>query len=73
MQRELLEMALDLLESARLPRTTAQTRFRWSDDESWKQNYARVDAEKIAALKRAGDERRAQQQTQKQQVDPRTP
>jgi hypothetical protein len=65
MQRRIVSFALDLLESARLPRTTVQTPFRWSDDESWKQNYAKVDAEKIAALKRAGEKRRAQQQAKK--------
>jgi hypothetical protein len=62
MQRQIVSYALDLLESARVARTTIQTPFRWSEDESWKQNYARVDAEKIAALKRAGEKRRAQQQ-----------
>jgi len=61
MQREIVAMALDLLESARLPRTTVQTPFPWSDDESWKQNYARVDPERIEALRRAGERRRAQQ------------
>ena len=37
MQRTIIGMALDLLESARLPRTTVQTPFQWSDDETWKQ------------------------------------
>jgi hypothetical protein len=72
MQRRIVGYALDLLETARLPRTTVQTPFRWSDDESWKQNYARVDEEKIAALKRAGEKRRAQQQTQKAEGNART-
>ena len=35
-------------ESARLPRTTAQTPLRWSEDESWKRNYASVDPARIA-------------------------
>jgi len=61
MQRAIAGMALDLLESARLPRTTVQTPFQWSDDESWKQNYARVDPERMEALRRAGERRRAQQ------------
>ncbi len=61
MQRAIVGMALDLLESARLPRTTVQTPFSWSDDETWKQNYARVDAERMEALRRAGERRRAQQ------------
>ncbi|HEY8123221.1 MAG TPA: hypothetical protein VII78_18010, partial [Myxococcota bacterium] len=55
MQRQIVGIALDLLESARAPRTTIQTPFQWSEDESWKQNYARVDREKIDALKQAGD------------------
>jgi hypothetical protein len=62
MQRAIVAMALDLLESARLPRTTVQTPFRWSEDESWKANYARVDPERIEALRRAGERRRAQQE-----------
>jgi hypothetical protein len=62
MQRAIAGMALDLLESARQPRTTVQTPFAWSDDESWKQSYARVDPERLEALRRAGERRRAQQQ-----------
>jgi hypothetical protein len=65
MQRAIVAMAFDLLESARLPRTTAQTPFRWSDDESWKQNYARVDAERMEVLRRAGERRRAAQTAKK--------
>ena len=62
MQRAIVAMALDLLESARLPRTTVQTPFAWSEDESWRQSYARVDPEHSEALRRAGERRRAQQQ-----------
>jgi len=62
MQRAIVGMALDLLESARLPRTTVQTPFAFGDDESWKQNYARIDPERIESLRRAGERRRAQQQ-----------
>ena len=65
MQRAIAGMALGLLESARLPRTTVQTPFQWSDDESWKQNYARVDPERMEALRRAGERRRAQQGAKK--------
>ncbi|MBI4012908.1 MAG: hypothetical protein HY359_11400 [Candidatus Rokubacteria bacterium] len=39
MQRAILGMALDLLESARAPRTTVQTPFVWSPDPSWKADY----------------------------------
>jgi hypothetical protein len=67
MQRAIVGHALDLLESARLPRTTVQTPFRWSDDESWKANYARLDPERMEALRRAGERRRALQAAAKRE------
>ena len=70
MQRAILGHALDLLESARLPRTTVQTPLCWSDDESWKQRYARVDPERAEALRRAGEQRRAQQRAANRREDP---
>ena len=72
MQRTIIGYALDLLETARLPRTTVQTPLRWSEDEAWKQNYARLDPEHIEALKRAGERRRAQQQGAKTEGTART-
>lgn len=72
MQRTIIGYALDLLETARLPRTTVQTPLRWSEDEAWKQNYARLDPEHIEALKRAGEKRRAQQQGAKAEGTART-
>jgi hypothetical protein len=39
MQQAILGMALDLLESARHPRTTVQTPFAWSADDAWKADY----------------------------------
>ncbi len=62
MQRAIAGMALDLLESARRPRTTVQTPFIFGEDETWKQNYARVDPERVEALRLAGERRRARQQ-----------
>jgi D-proline reductase (dithiol) PrdB len=44
MQQRIVSMGLDLLESARAPRTTVQTPFMWSDDHSWRDNYMRIDA-----------------------------
>ncbi|MDX1374725.1 MAG: hypothetical protein R3357_04120 [Burkholderiales bacterium] len=35
-QRAIFEMALELLESARAPRTTRQAGFAWSKGEAWK-------------------------------------
>jgi hypothetical protein len=43
MQRAIVGSALDLLETAHLPRTTVQTPFVWSDDHSWRDNYMRVE------------------------------
>ncbi|MGH2584147.1 MAG: hypothetical protein ACRDJE_04475 [Dehalococcoidia bacterium] len=39
MQHEILQIALDTLESARHPRTTVQTPFVWDPDHSWKERY----------------------------------
>jgi len=61
MQRSIVDFALDLLESATLPRTTVQTPFVWSDDPSWKDLYGRVDPDHVDELRRAGEARRAQQ------------
>ena len=72
MQRAITGFALDLLESARLPRTTVQTPLLWSEDESWKANYARLDAERVEALRRAGERRRAQQDVAKTEGRART-
>ncbi len=62
MQRSIVGYALDLLETATLPRTTVQTPFIWSDDASWKQRYARVDPARAEQLRQAGGARRARQQ-----------
>ncbi len=62
LQREITGLALGLLESATLPRTTVQTPYVWSDDASWKDAYARVDPARAAALRAAGEARRARQQ-----------
>ena len=43
MQRAIVGFALDLLESARAPRTTVQTPVRWSEDQSWRDDYMRIE------------------------------
>ncbi|MFQ5416112.1 MAG: hypothetical protein ACE5FL_03580 [Myxococcota bacterium] len=66
MQRAVTEMALDLFESARMPRTTVQTPFIWgADDDGWKGRYARVDPAEAEALRLAGERRRAEQERAK--------
>ena len=72
MQGQIVGYALDLLETATLPRTTVQTPFLWSDDSSWKAAYARIDPERAERLRRAGDARRARQDQAKEEGRART-
>jgi len=66
MQHAIVGIALDLLESATLPRTTIQTPFVWSPgDEAWKDAYARVDDSNREQLRRFGEARRASQERSK--------
>ena len=58
MQRQSVEMGLDLAAGAESPGTVVQTPFRWSDDEGWKQNYGRVDESNREELLRMGEENR---------------
>jgi D-proline reductase (dithiol) PrdB len=43
MQRAIVGMGLDLLESACAPRTTVQSPFVWSEDQSWRDEFMRVE------------------------------
>ncbi len=67
LQQQIVGLALDLLESATLPRTTVQSAFLWSDDNVWKERYARVDDARAEELRKAGDRRRARQQAAREQ------
>ena len=62
MQHTIIAHALALFESATLPRTTVQTPFAWSEDDSWRDRYGHVDPANAEALRRAGEARRAAQQ-----------
>jgi hypothetical protein len=65
MQRRIVGLALDLLESATAPRTTVQAPVIWSEDPSWKERYARIDPSQAENLRRAGEARRAIQDRMK--------
>jgi hypothetical protein len=43
MQRSIVGLGLDLLERAFVPRTTVQTPFVWSADQSWRDDYMRIE------------------------------
>jgi len=64
MQHALVGSALDLLERAWTPRTTVQAPFVWPDD-SWRQDFMRVDENNREELVRAGEERRLSQERMK--------
>lgn len=66
MQRQSVERALALVETAREP-TVAETEFRWSDDDEWKNNYMKVDASNIDKLRKMGEENRQRRKAQKDQ------
>ena len=59
-QRSLVSLALDVLESAVVPRTTVQAPNRWGSD-GWRAGYMPVTDENREELRRAGDARRAKQ------------
>jgi D-proline reductase (dithiol) PrdB len=42
MQRAIVGIALDLLESARHPRTTVQAPFQWDSTGEWRASYMRI-------------------------------
>jgi hypothetical protein len=65
MQRAIVGTALDLLEYARVPRTTVQTPFAWHCDD-WRRNYMLITPERLDALRRAGEERRERQAVRKE-------
>jgi D-proline reductase (dithiol) PrdB len=64
MQTAIVGMGLDLLESARFPRTTVQTPFRWHTDD-WRENFMHVGDDNREALRQAGIERRERQAERK--------
>ena len=64
MQRSILGIGLELLESARFPATTVKTPFSWPDD-AWRHNFMLVDESNREALRRAGDDRRDRQARRK--------
>ncbi len=62
MQRRIVGLALDLLESAPAPRTTVQAPEVWdANDEGWRERFMVVDDSNRAALAAEGERRRALQ------------
>ena len=68
MQRAIMDLALELLESAWRPRTTLQAPFVWSQDETWRKVFMHVSDENREVLKKAGQARRAEQKRVKERL-----
>ena len=68
MQRSIMNMALELLQSAWQPRTTVQAPFIWSEDETWRKVFMHVSEKQREAFKKAGDIRRAEQAKAKEKL-----
>ncbi len=64
MQRSIVSLALDVVESAIVPRTTVQAPVEWGSDD-WRENFMLVNDDNRAALLAAGDARRAKQASNK--------
>ena len=62
-QRRTLALALDLLESARAPRTTWISAQTWADDPAWKRDYLNVDDLTLEEVERHKAEFREQKTT----------
>lgn len=73
MQLAIIRQALDLFETAESPRTIRRAPFEWSTDQSWRDNYARVDDSNRETLIRKGEMRRQQQAQAKASGNTRVP
>jgi hypothetical protein len=61
MQKAIVRQALELLEGARVPRTTVKAAYSWKeDDPDWRSRYGRVDPAERERLLAVGEERRRQ-------------
>ena len=60
MQRQIVSLALDVLESSIAPRTTVQAPVQWHNI-TWRDDFMPVTDENRAELKRIGDLRKAKQ------------
>lgn len=69
MQLEIAQSAISFFGEVKIENTVKRLPYRWSDDDSWRDAYARVDETNREYLKQLGDERRSQQAQLKQVND----
>ena len=73
MQLAIVKQALGLFDSATAPFTTVRAQYSWSDDQSWRDSYARVDPTNLEVLRMKGQQRRQQQAVAKVAGESRAP
>lgn len=61
LQRKIMGQAIDLLGSAKAPRTTRHSDVAWPSDDDWRPRYGRVKPEEIERLRNLGEDRRERQ------------
>ena len=61
MQLSIISQAVAMLKNAESPNTTERTPYTWSDDNSWRDDYARVDDSNREELRLRGEQRRQRQ------------
>ena len=66
MQLSITSQAVALLSDAKAPNTTVRSEYVWSDDNSWRDAYSRVDDSNRESLRQRGELRRKQQLADKQ-------
>jgi D-proline reductase (dithiol) PrdB len=73
MQAAIVRQALDLFYTARESRTTVLAPYRWSENESWRDSFCRVDDSNRELLFAKGEERRRRQQEARTAGSQRSP
>ena len=65
MQLAIIKQALGLFERAEAPNYTEHTAHSWSEDDSWREGYAKIDDSNREELRLRGEARRAEQAANK--------
>lgn len=65
MQLSIISMAVALLRTAKTANTSERTPYVWSEDNSWRDDYARIDDSNREELRLHGERRRQQQTADK--------
>jgi hypothetical protein len=73
MQLAIVRQAIGLFDTAVAARTLQRAPFSWSDDQSWRDSYARIDDSNREDLRLKGEQRRQQQAAAKAAGETRVP